>query len=45
MVLSHATEEGAGDAAKAAASAGSQSKSLMTSLKGLIAKQPSKAAA
>jgi pilus assembly protein CpaE len=43
MVLSHATEEGAGDAAKAAAAA--QSKSLMTSLKGMLAKQPAKAAA
>ena len=43
MVLSHATEEGAGDAAKNAAAA--QSKSLMTSLKGMLAKQPAKAAA
>jgi pilus assembly protein CpaE len=43
MVLSHSAEEGAGDAAKAAAAA--QSKSLMNSLKGLVAKQPSKAAA
>jgi pilus assembly protein CpaE len=42
MVLSHATEEGAGDAAKAAAAA--QSKSLMTSLKGLMAKQQKAAA-
>jgi hypothetical protein len=45
MVLSHATEEGAGDATKATSVAAAQSKSLMTSLKGLMAKQTSKAAA
>jgi hypothetical protein len=46
MVLSHATEEGAGDAARnAAAAAANQSKSLMSSLKGLVAKKPSQAAA
>jgi pilus assembly protein CpaE len=44
MVLSHATEEGAGDAAKAAASAAKESKSLMTSLKGLVSKQQKAAA-
>ena len=46
MVLAHATEDGANDAAKAAAAAASaQSKGIMTSLKGMLAKQPAKAAA
>jgi pilus assembly protein CpaE len=45
MVLSHATEEGAGDAARNAAAAANQSKSLMNSLKGLVSKKPSQAAA
>jgi hypothetical protein len=40
MVLAHATEEGAGEVGKAAAS----SKSLVSSLKSMLAKQPKAAA-
>ena len=45
MVLSHATEEGAADVPKPSASANNGNKSLVNSLKSMLAKQPKVAAA